>query len=314
MDSTTGSLGALAAFTASVTWAFASARYARLSESAGAVRVNLLRALTAAALWLGALGVTEGASALAAVDAKHSLLLIGSITCSYAVGDAVFYAAATRAGLSVALAIATVYPLWAALYGAVFHGEAFGALRVLGLLGCVAGIGALLAQTHRSRLGAQGGAMLGIGLAFLTSLFWAGNAVCLKLGAEGLSLYQANSVRFAFGALLLIAQLPFKRRLRSERAVGSGSVPEPGAERMSMWLLARRLWLPLLADTGVGSISFAYGITHTDLALGATLSSLSPLVALPIAAAMGSERVTLGKVLAVSITVGGVVLLVAAPG
>jgi drug/metabolite transporter (DMT)-like permease len=81
-----------------------------------------------------------------------------------------------------------------------------------------------------------------------------------------------------------------------------------------MWQLLRRLWLPLLADTGVGSVAFTYGITHTDLALGATLSSLSPLVALPIAAALGSERVTLGKIVAVSITVGGVVLLVAASG
>jgi drug/metabolite transporter (DMT)-like permease len=80
-----------------------------------------------------------------------------------------------------------------------------------------------------------------------------------------------------------------------------------------MWQLARRLWLPLLADTGLGSVAFAYGITHTDLALGATLSSLSPLVALPIAAVLGTERVTLGKVIAVSITVGGVVLLVTAP-
>jgi drug/metabolite transporter, DME family len=319
LDSTTGSLGAFAAFTASVTWAFASARYAQMSERAGPVRVNLLRALTAAALWQGALAVSEGPLALARVDAPHALLLAGSIVCSYAIGDSVFYAAATRAGLSVALAIATVYPLWAALYGALFRGEPFGALRVCGLLACVAGIAALLVQTHRQRVVPAKGALLGIALALLTSLFWAGNAVFLKLGAQGLSLYQTNAVRFSFGALLLMAQLPLK--LHSPRVEVPAKPPgqrqvavrnEP--ERMGMWQLARRLWLPLLADTGVGSVAFAYGITHTDLALGATLSSLSPLVALPIAAALGSERVTLGKVLAVSVTVGGVVLLVAAPG
>jgi DME family drug/metabolite transporter len=307
----TDSLGAVAAFTASVTWAFASARYAQMSESAGPVRVNLLRALAAAALWSGALALVEGPGALSRVDAAHTLLLAGSIVCSYAIGDSVFYAAATRAGISVALAIATIYPLWAALYGALFRGESFGVLRALGLLACVVGIASLLVQTHRSRLPGQQNALLGIALALLTSLFWAGNTVFLKLGAQGLSLYQANAVRFSFGALLLIAQLPFQRRTpRAERPPGAVEVRE---ERVGMWQLARRLWLPLLADTGLGSVAFAYGITHTDLALGATLSSLSPLVALPIAAVLGTERVTLGKVIAVSITVGGVVLLVTAP-
>lgn len=313
MDSTTGSLGAFAAFTASVTWAFASARYAQMAERAGPVRVNLLRSLTAAALWFGALAATDGPAALSAVDAQHALLLAGSIICSYAIGDSVFYAAATRAGLSVALAIATVYPLWAALYGALFRGEPFGLWRVLGLSACVVGIATLLVQSHRQRMAAGSSALTGIALALLTSLFWAGNTVFLKLGAEGLSLYQTNGVRFAFGALLLMAQLPW--RIRQERAdARTPGAIEGARESMSMWQLARTLWLPLLADTGLGSIAFAYGITHTDLALGATLSSLSPLVAMPIAAAMGTERLTLGKVIAVSITVGGVVLLVSAPG
>jgi len=313
LASISGSLGAIAAFTASVTWAFASARYAQAAESAGGVRVNLLRALAAAGLWLSALAIVQGPAALVAVDAQHTLLLAGSIACSYALGDAVFYAAAKRAGISVALAVATVYPLWAALYGAIFRAEAFGALRVLGLLGCVVGVAALLVQTHTNRLNARGGATLGIALALLTSLFWAGNAVCLKLGAEGLTLYQANAVRFSFGALLLLAQLPIKRDL-APAPVATPLAGPTGHARVDPWQLARRLWLPLLADTGLGSICFAYGITHTDLALGATLSSLSPLVALPIAAAMGSERVTWGKVLAVSLTVGSVVLLVAAAG
>jgi DME family drug/metabolite transporter len=301
LEITTGSLGAIGAFTASVTWAFASANYAKMSESAGAVRVNLLRALVAASLWLSALGVIEGPASLAAVGAPQALLLAGSIACSYAVGDAVFFAAARRAGLSVAMAIATIYPLWAALYGALFRGEAFGTFRVLGLLACIVGIAALLVLTHKARLGPQQGAMLGIMLAFLTSLFWAGNAVFLKLGADGLSFYQTNAVRFSFGALFLLIQLPLQRRSESK-------------QRVDMWQLGAKLWLPLLVDTGLGSVCFAYGITHTDLALGATLSSLSPLVALPIAAAMGSERVTLGKAMAVSVTVLGIVLLVSAPG
>jgi drug/metabolite transporter (DMT)-like permease len=299
----------LAAFTASVTWAFASTRYAQMAQQAGSVRVNLVRALSASALWLAALTLLESPGALLAIERGQALLLAGSIVCSYAVGDSVFYAAARRVGVSVALAVATVYPLWAALYGALARAEPFGPWRLLGVLTCVGGVAALLAQTRSgSDLGRRAG-VSGVGLALLTSLFWAGNAVFLKLGAEGLSLYQANALRFSLGALLLGLQLPLKRR-------GAHAPPAHDATAhtaLTMGQILRRLWLPLLADTGLGSIAFVYGITHTDLALGATLSSLSPLVALPIAAALGSERVTFGKAAAVTVTVAGVVLLVAAP-
>ena len=297
-------LGALAAFTASVTWAFASTRYAQAAQDAGSVRVNLVRALSASLLWLVALALLDSPAALLAIDLERALLLAGSIACSYAIGDSVFYAAATRAGVSVALAVATIYPLWAALYGALARAEPFGPLRVLGVFSCVGGVAALLAQTRAGSSLERAAGVAGVGLALLTSLFWAGNAVFLKLGAEGLSLYQTNALRFSLGALLLWLQLPFKRR---REAAPSG---QPSA---SLVRLLRRLWLPLLADTGLGSVAFVYGITHTDLALGATLSSLSPLVALPMAVALGSERVTPGKALAVTITVAGVVLLVTAP-
>lgn len=297
-------LGPLGAFIASVTWAFASTRYAEVARTAGAVRVGLLRAASASVLWLVALGLGEGLSALGQIDAQHALCLAGSIVCSYALGDRIFFAAAVRIGVSSALAIATIYPIWAALYGTLLRGEPLGPLRALGIACCLLGVSAVLqlsrAATERTeRATTQKGPLWGAALALLTSLFWAGNAVFLKLGAEGLSLAQANSLRFPCGVLLLLLQLPLARGARAP------SPPSP-----SFAALAQRLALPLLADTGLGSICFVYGIAHTDLALGATLSSLSPLVALPIAVVLGTERVSAGKVVAVCVTLLGVVLLV----
>lgn len=292
-------LGALAAFATSVTWAFASARYAEASRGASGVRVNLVRAIVASLVWSGALLALQGIAPLRQVSLGQALFLAGSIACSYAVGDNIFFAAARRIGISAALAIATIYPLWAALYGVLFRAEPFGLQRALGLACCLAGIAALLAQSRQTSAASAGtpkAGLVGVALALVTSLFWAGNAVCLKLGGEGLSLYVVNALRFCVGMLLLAVQLPLEKR-------------SPNAAPPSLRALALALWLPLLADTGLGSICYTYGITHTDLALGATLSSLSPLVALPIAAAYGSEPITLAKVLAVVVTVGGIVLL-----
>jgi len=147
------------------------------------------------------------------------------------------------------------------------------------------------------RLVAKRHASVGAVLALLTSLFWAGNTVLLKLGSEGLTIAQANVVRFPMGLVLLLLQLFLHR---SERALGTPFDAQ----------LVRRLWPALVTDAGLGSICFVYGIANSDLALGATLSSLSPLVAMPIAVVSGTERITVSKVLAVCTTVAGVVLLV----
>jgi drug/metabolite transporter (DMT)-like permease len=292
-------LGALGAFTASVTWAFASTRYAEVARTEGAVRVGLLRALSASALWLLALAATDGVLAWTRIDARQALCLTGSIVCSYALGDRVFFAAASRLGVSSALAIATIYPLWAALFGALVRGEPLGTRRSIGIVLCLAGVSAVLRMSRDARQPASEARsrIVGAALALLTSLFWAGNAVLLKLGADGLSIYQANSLRFTIGVLLLLMQLKFMRGV----VVGA---------QLPMRSLARRLRVALLADVGLGSICFVYGIAHTDLALGATLSSLSPLVALPIAVYLGTERIEAGKVFAVCLTLLGVVLLV----
>jgi drug/metabolite transporter (DMT)-like permease len=294
-------LGPLGAFTASVTWAYASARYAEVARTAGAVQIGLLRACCASVLWLMVLAVGDGLHARAQIDLVHVLCLAGSIVCSYALGDRIFFAAAARIGVSSALAIATIYPLWAALYGALVRGEPLGPSRSVGIACCLLGVSTVLRMSGgpTEHVSARKGALWGAGLALLTSLFWAGNAVFLKLGSEGLSLALANAVRFPCGVVLLLLQLPMARR---ERA--------PAQPSLSLGTLARKLALPLLADTGLGSICFVYGIAHTDLALGATLSSLSPLVALPVAVVLGTERVSVGKAAAVCITLLGVVLLV----
>ncbi|MEY4509423.1 MAG: hypothetical protein RLZZ450_1545 [Pseudomonadota bacterium] len=294
-------LGAVGAFMASVTWAFASVRYAAVAREVGDARVGLLRAVTASVLWCG-VAVLSGGAPFATIDLRHAAFLVGSIVCSYALGDRVFFAAAHRVGVSTALAIATIYPLWAALYGSLFRGEPFGLQRSLGVLACLVGVSALLALSRAGNVNTstvQAHALGGVLLALLTSLFWAGNAVLLKLGTEGPSIVQANAVRFSSGVVLLALQLP-----RGKSPVAATSV--------RYTTLARRLALPLLADTGLGSICFVYGIAHTDLALGATLSSLSPLVALPFAVALGTERFSPGRALAVCLTLAGVLSLVTA--
>src|SRR5258706_8452116 len=116
-------LGALAALGSAGLWAFASARYAQASRTLGSPRVNLVRALIVLPLFLGATLLVDGTAVLRGVSLGHATWLLGSVLCSYALADSLFFAAARRIGISTALAIASSYPLWAAALGVAGRGR-----------------------------------------------------------------------------------------------------------------------------------------------------------------------------------------------
>src|SRR6185369_14412671 len=119
-------LGPFAALTSSFTWAFASTRYAQASRVAGAVRVNLCRAVIVVPIYLVAVVVTRGSGSLDGLAPGKVGWLLASVLCSYGFADGLFFIAARRIGVPTALSIASTYPLWAALWGALVGGERFG--------------------------------------------------------------------------------------------------------------------------------------------------------------------------------------------
>jgi drug/metabolite transporter (DMT)-like permease len=291
--------GALAAFGSSCTWAYASTRYALASKDVGSARVNLARAVTVTPIYLVAVALTSGAHALEGVTLRGVGWLLVSVLCSYGFADNLFFAASRRLGVSTALSIASTYPLWAALVGVVVSHERFGPLRAVGTLACVGGVIALvrLSPTARDEAGRPHRDALGVTLAFLTSILWAGNSVSIKHGAAGLSVWQANAIRYGMALVILSMQVAWSRN------APPANTPTGG------WT---RLVPAIIADAVFGSVFYVYGLSHTDLAIGATLSSQAPLIAVPFAIVLGAERWNPARFAAVTATVTGIVLLLLA--
>jgi drug/metabolite transporter (DMT)-like permease len=283
-------LGALAALGSASLWAFASARYAQASRTLGAPRVNLVRTLIVLPLFLGATLLSDGNVRLQGVTAGRVAWLFLSVLCSYALADGLFFAAARRIGISTALAIASSYPLWAALIGVAVRGEPFGPARVLGTLLCVGGVIALVRRLRSPSVAHPRPSTAGIALALVTSLLWSGNAIAIKYGAAGLPAWRANFVRFLLALPIL--------------AVTSSRRPAPAAAYRAL------IW-PSVLEAFIGSSLFVYALSNTDLAVGATLSSTAPLISMPIAVVLGEERWSHARALAVSATVVGAAVLVA---
>ena len=109
--------GAMAAFGSSLTWAFASVRYSQMSREIGSVQVNLARALVVGPFYLAIALVLHRGRPANGVSTESALWLMVSVLCSYVLADSLFFVAARRIGVSTALSIASIYPLWAAVVG-----------------------------------------------------------------------------------------------------------------------------------------------------------------------------------------------------
>ncbi len=258
--------------------------------------MNLARAIVATSAFAALRLATGGGPLMSGLTIGAASWLVLSIVCSYALGDSLFLTASRRVGVTTALSIASTYPLWAALWGTVIDREPLGALRGAGMLLAVGGV------TWLVRLGrGDGGAEAnrrdrgGIALALVTSLFWAFNSIGIKRGSVGMNLLDVNVFRFGAAFLLLLPQLRFPAERARAASPGGG------------W---RSLLPALLVDCVLGSLSYVYGLAHTDLAVGATLSSLAPLISVPFAIAAGEDRFDARRLAAIAATVSGVALLV----
>jgi drug/metabolite transporter (DMT)-like permease len=61
-----------------------------------------------------------------------------------------------------------------------------------------------------------------------------------------------------------------------------------------------------------GSLLFIYGLTHSTLAVSAALSSLAPVISVPIAWGRRTEPVSWTKALGICLAVAGTVILLTA--
>lgn len=310
-------LGPFCALMSSATWAMGSAAYTRLSISYSAASVNLTRAVVAAPLFLLAwIVLEEGARSplrtLFEVDSWTWLWLLLSIISSYGLGDVIFLGAARRVGVLTALAIASAYPIWTGLIGFFFLGEVMSVAKSLGVILTVMGIITVIivqpggitqvgkegpnSPTTPSKATWTSGYSLGLVLAGLTSLFWTLNSYSISKVSHSLPPFFSNFLRMAL----------------SIPACFLGAMMSAHGHRRRLWIRRKAFkanWVAIVMESFGGSAFFVYGMGHSSLAVGATLSSLAPVLVVPIAWLLGLEKISILRLLGVIAVVLGISML-----
>ncbi|MBL7715572.1 MAG: DMT family transporter [Bdellovibrionales bacterium] len=296
-------LGPVGALMSSVTWATGSSAYSKVSKAATPFAVNLTRACIAFVLFT-AIHFIFSENLAAAFDAIFSLqasnvgwMAVSILSC-YVIGDVLFLRSTHFLGVPGGLAIASCYPIWTALVGAIFDGQNLGWVKWLGLLVSVTGIVLVVLNTpedsgsHKSSGPSR--RSLGVLFALGASLCWASNTYSVAKGSQGISIELGNMIRMFFGILMipLMSQVFAKNQPRF--------VPAKALKPF--------LWI-FIFESVCGSYFFVVGLQKASLVVASTLASLAPVIAVPIGWMMRTEKFNLARTAGVFSVVVGLSLL-----
>lgn len=324
--------GPLCAFGSSFTWAIGVTFYTRLSEKNAGSAVNISRGIVASfcyiILGLLTLGPQLYVSSFSQIPAMQLAWLILGVLGSYALGDLIFFRSATTIGVPAALAIASSYPIFSAFLGWAIKGETLGSTQWAGLVLAVMGTALVILSSKPKesaeresvttehipegahRMGQQKSLhskqyAWGVVLAFLAAACWSLNAVGAAQGSQGLHPFVANTIRMLLVVLLcpVVGIVTYRKN----------SPTNPQSSHKLRLLLSskdfkRHLWVFFLEGFG-GSLLFVYGLAHSEIAVGSALSSLAPVISVPIAVLSGREKFSPLKTWGVIQVVAGIVLL-----
>ena len=292
-------VGPLCAFGSSVTWAIASAQYSRLAWHYSVFTINFSRAMIALPLFIAAAftlngGISEGLATYQAIHWSNIGWFFLGMLSSYGVGDSFFFLSSRSLGVPSALAIASCYPLWTVLAGHFFGHHQINLDQLTGLFITLSGLVIVvlnIPQKQESSSRKPTASWGGIALALVSSFAWASNSYSIAMGSVGLSPWAGNTIRMTISLLIC--------GLGGRFFAPSSPVYVPTQTLKSLW------WLFAIEAFG-GSACYFYGLSHSTLAIGSTLSSLSPVLVVPIAWVLRIEKFSFLRTTGVSLVVLGI--------
>jgi len=206
LDELSLSLGPVAAFLSSCTWAIGSGIYSRLSEEHSAFAVNFTRALVALPLFLLSGFSIHGLASLYLIQSHHAMWLMLSMLASYGLADVIFLRATRVLGVPSALSVASAYPLWTVLFGKWTGERDLTTWQWIGLILTLVGVIYTLQMGSRVRakgVGQNSKSILhGIGLGVVTSLLWSMNSFSIAQVAGEIPVHWVNSIRMGLALVV----------------------------------------------------------------------------------------------------------------
>ena len=290
--------GELVALISALLWAMASVLLTVGAKRIHVVPLNLVRCVVSSIFFLALLPFYGGLEAIAAITPAAWFWLLVSVLMLLAVGDTIYFMSMEMAGVSWAMPVSGINPLWSVLLAAVFLDEPLTWSLLAGALLVIVGV-VLVSRTTDQAVANNArdsrARRKGLLLALLSSVMFAVGAIALKPATEGLDSVVANSVRQPMGLLMLLGFSLLRGRLRELK----------GLDIKSWGVIV----LASFVGTGVGSLLFVLSIQLIGAGRTAVLTSTAPLMAIPFSMLWLQERPTRWTLVGTLLTVTGIAMV-----
>tara|TARA_Y100001978_G_scaffold24952_1_gene21391 strand:- start:1333 stop:2103 length:771 start_codon:yes stop_codon:yes gene_type:complete len=252
--------------------------------------MNAIRcAVAGAAFWLAIPFDNVPLASLIKVTTAEWVMMLASL-CALALGDTLYLIALKEIDVSRTMALTGTFPLMTLFWQILLLDASFDPTLMLGSALVVSG---LFFLSRNNTTGEQPVRLhWGFTLSLIAALCWGFSTTLLKPASVHMSVIQTNAIRMPLIALVLFFThiLPSDHeRLR-------------GIQVRSLLIVSATGLLGM----GVGAYLFIYAITQADPAKVVTLTSISPLFGMLLAAMFLREKVTLRIAIGVVLCMGGV--------
>jgi drug/metabolite transporter (DMT)-like permease len=294
-------MGELAGLLTSFFWSLSSVFFTKGSQQIGSINVNRIRLAFAVVLVMLAHLVTQGSLLPLHASPDRWLWLGLSGFAGLVLGDSFSFQAYVMIGNRLGTLLAALAPVFGALIAWIFLGERLTFFQTLGILVTLGGVGLVVMKSRSSSAVPHDKRRFAIGILFgLGSAI--GQATGLVLAKKGLGgdfpAVSGLVIRMLVSLVVIWAAALLLGQLRSTFAAARGN---PGAVRTIAYGAVVGpfigVWLSLLA------------VQLTYVGIASTLTSLAPILVLPINKFVFNEKITLWAVLGTLIAMAGVALL-----
>ncbi|MCK9518154.1 MAG: DMT family transporter [Dehalococcoidia bacterium] len=309
-------MGEAAALLSAFTWSGTSVAMATIALRTPPVVLSALRLGVGSIILFVVLFAGGQFNELTAASASSIWAMVGSGIVAYALGDTLYIVALNLLGVQRAFTVSmTLFISLTVLGGVVLLDEPFGGWQMVGTVLVAAGIAtivrtraaaatvrstaevevpaerSLLQRLRRDRL------IRGYAVIAVVGVLWATATLWLASGREELGSLAAASLRTPAGAIGLLG---FALATRP-RALAA-----PFADFRHIGAIAA----VGVAGTAFGSLAYVYAIGEAGAARATILSSVSPLMALPLSVIFLREQLSRSTLTGTVICVAGILLVV----
>lgn len=288
-------IGELGALGCAPLWAISSILIKSQSDKLNALQINAIRGLFAAAFAVAIFFPTGRIGLLASLSLSSIIYLLVAVIIGFVAGDTLFIKGMAIIGVSKALPMSIIYPIFVLPFSIFIVGEHLSLANIAGIFIAVAG----LYLITNPRNGSEGALVatrrqhwLGVSYVLAATLLWAIGTVILGFAMADLDPILAGAIRMPFMAMILFALVYMK--------ANSANTWSHGFRTLIIVGLAGVLGI------GLGGLLFMIGVKYAGAAKTAILSSTAPLFGVPLSMLMLRERITLRIVAGTVLCVAGI--------